>query len=315
MQKNFSKKFFTPGKIKELSDDISLQGAKKGLQKFAEKYNLAPGGLRSYYYSSIRDPHPKSPDQALLDLFSEKGTLIQQDIESVSQKTGTGCGTVLKKWGSIVKKKCSSPWKKGEMIASLLDTGARLKSVASSLGLKNCEARRYAYTFKMFPPDSRFFDLSFRHHMNAAETETPEEWLNIAQKYAWTSRELKKVIDEQGELFLYKEKIDSTIEENKKLKKKLARQKFIENSIGWKRKDIDQMVRDIKEATGYSASKAEKIFFDLRASIEWSAAVNTIASYKNKVENYKKKAERAEVAKKQLQMLLASIRDDLKKAE
>lgn len=96
----------------------------------------------------------------------------------------------------------SSNWKKAEHAARMLQKYGRgtASKLASEVGVSASYIRGLAAMAKAFPEDQRDMGLSLSHHMAAAQTETPQTWLDRAVAQELSVRELRRAIREQRDL-------------------------------------------------------------------------------------------------------------------
>lgn len=93
--------------------------------------------------------------------------------------------------------KDGSSWKQAAIAFYLKERMAvQAKTVSSDVGKSPRYVNQLVKTFSAFPEEGdRALDLSFSHHLKAAETDDPAYWIAQAADNHWSVRELQRAIN------------------------------------------------------------------------------------------------------------------------
>lgn len=129
-----------------------------------------------------------------------------------------GIEELIQAYISLKEQERDSKWVKAQLLAAMMDAGAKASWIASQIGTSASLIKKMVKTFKAFPAEvTRVPELSFEHHFTAATAKEPGKMIARAADEQMSTRELRKEIikKEASEII----KAISSDEEEKDLEK------------------------------------------------------------------------------------------------
>ncbi|MEO3978307.1 LmbU family transcriptional regulator [Streptomyces sp. CAU 1734] len=94
----------------------------------------------------------------------------------------------------------SSSWCLGDwLVFGMRNYADRYRHAVRTAGLRYQTLRNYAWVSRQFPLERRRARLSFQHHAEVAAMppEIQDSWLDRAERYAWTTRQLRTHVQQE----------------------------------------------------------------------------------------------------------------------
>ena len=182
-----------------------------------------------------------------LDNMAEKGSELRNDVFAWES-----CKDA---WEKSEQAEQTVQWVKAKISFTLIHVfGAQsITQFAKEVGVTPASVSQYLKAYSAFPTeDKRANELTFSHHVLAAYTNEPENWINEAVTENWSTSKLREAINKTKALPVpdYQQRPPETVE-----------QPVIEPEPVVRENEYDEAIRDIIMNKDTALQLADSVFF------------------------------------------------------